>query len=96
MPYFLCRVNPPRPAFAFAMTEDEHALMETHAAYWHDLTAKGTAELFGPVLDPKGPRGLGNIEMPGEAHGNPVMRTGAGFTYDIMPIQVAAIRSAST
>ena len=101
MPYFLCRLNAPRPNFAFEMSEAERALMGTHAAYWHDLTTKGTAVLFGPVFDPKGPWGLGILEASDEAAAraitddDPVMRSGGGFTYDITPVQIAAIRGAA-
>ena len=64
MPYFLCRLNGPHPNFAFDMSEDERALMQTHAGYWHDLVAKGSAVLFGPVFDPKGPWASASLRPP--------------------------------
>jgi len=51
--YFLCRLLPPRPTFHLDMTEDERAVMLSHAGYWRDLMAKGNAIVFGPVADPK-------------------------------------------
>ena len=33
MPFFFCRLNPPRPDFAKTMTDTERALMGQHAAY---------------------------------------------------------------
>ena len=101
MPYFLCRLNGPRPNFAFDMSEDERALMQTHAGYWHDLVAKGSAVLFGPVFDPKGPWGLG-IEAADEAaaraltDGDPVMKAGRDFSIDIVPVHIAAIRGTAS
>jgi uncharacterized protein YciI len=102
MPYFLCRLNAPRPDFPMEMTDGERALMQAHAAYWFELTSKGSALLFGPVLDPKGMWGLGIIEAADEGAtqaltaADPAVKGEAGFSYDIMPVQVAAIRGVKT
>ena len=102
MPYFLCRLTPPRVTFAVDMSDDEKALMQTHAAWWLDQIAKGVALLFGPVLDPEGPWGLGIVEVDDEskaralAAGDPVIKAAIGFTYDVLPMQIGAIRGAKT
>ena len=102
MPYFFCRLNAPRATFVMDMSEAEKALMQTHAAWWLDMTAKGAAVLFGPVFDPRGPWGLGIIEAEDESRAraltaeDPVIKAGAGFAYDVMPMQIGAIRGAKT
>ena len=53
MPFYFCRLLPPRPSFAHDMNEAERALMGEHSAYLQKLAEKGTAVLFGPVADPK-------------------------------------------
>jgi uncharacterized protein len=56
--YFALKLLPKRPAFAHGMTPEERAIMQEHVAYWNDLMAKGTAIVFGPVLDPRGVYGI--------------------------------------
>ncbi len=100
MPYFFCRLNPPRSTFAVDMSEAEKGLMHTHAAWWSDLTARGVAVVFGPVLDPKGPWGLGIIEAEDEGRAraltaeDPVIKAAAGFSYDVLPMQIGSFRRA--
>ena len=100
MPYFFCRLNAPRATFAVDMTGEEKALMQTHAAWWLDQIAKGVALLFGPVFDPKGPWGLGIIEADDESKAcaltaeDPVIKAAIGFTYDVLPMQIGAVRGA--
>jgi len=100
MPYFFCRLNAPRATFAVDMTGEEKALMQTHAAWWPGLTNKGVALLFGPVLDPNGPWGLGIIkaEDENEARGlmaeDPVIKAAVGFAYEVLPMQIGMARSA--
>jgi uncharacterized protein len=40
------------------MNADEKEPMQRHVAYWTSLLDKGTAIVFGPVFDPKGPYGV--------------------------------------
>jgi len=65
--YFLCRLLPPRPTFASDMTPAEAEAMRRHAAYWTDLLQKKKVIAFGPVGDPKGPWGLGLVDVRDEA-----------------------------
>ena len=58
---FVFRLLPPRPDFAFTMSEDERATMLRHVAYWAGLAQEGKAVAFGPVNDPNGPYGIGVV-----------------------------------
>ena len=99
MPFFFCRMNPPRADFAQTMTDAERALMGQHAAYLKAEQEKGVAVLFGPVGDPKGAWGLGVLECNDEAHAravtdnDPVVKSGRGFSYDVYPILSANLRA---
>ena len=99
MPFFFCRLNPPRPDFAQTVTEAERALMGRHAAYLKAAQAEGTVVLFGPVGDPKGAWGLGVLECADEAaaravtDNDPTVKSGQGFSYDVHPILSANLRS---
>lgn len=94
MAFFFCRLIGPRPDFAFTMSEDERALMGRHADYLSSLGSK--AVVFGPVLDPQGPWGLGVFEVADEAElkrlldDDPTVRSGAGFRYEILPMLAGA------
>ena len=92
MPYFLCRLNPPRPTFALDMTDEEQQLMGRHAEHWGARMQEGRAILFGVVGDPQGPWGMGVLEADDEDDAqaftaqDPVIRAGAGFGYDVFPM----------
>src|ERR1700681_2384895 len=58
---FVFRLVPPRPDFAYSMTDDERATMLAHVAYWSRLAEQGHALAFGPVDDPNGPYGIGIV-----------------------------------
>lgn len=64
MTWFLFRLIPTRPDFAYTMTDAEQATMERHAAYWGEHLAAGTALIFSPVADPAGPWGLCIAQAP--------------------------------
>ena len=99
MPFFFCRMNPPRTDFAHTMTDAERALMGQHAAYITGLQQKGSVVLFGRVDDPKGRWGLGILECANEAEAlaitanDPVVRSGKGFSYNVAPMLEARLRS---
>ena len=63
---FLLKLLPPRSTFVEDMSETERTIMNEHIEYWRDLTDKGIAVVFGPVLDPKSPWGLGIVEVDDE------------------------------
>lgn len=58
MPYFLCKLIPPRRTFQTDMSEAERRLKRHHSEYWSGLLNRGTVLLFGPVNDPAGPYGI--------------------------------------
>ena len=99
MPFFFCRMNPPRADFAQTLTDTERALMGQHAAYLKAEQEKGVAVVFGPVGDPKGAWGLCVLECADEAHAraitdnDPVVKSGRGFSYDVYPILSANLRA---
>ena len=49
------------------MTESERKIMSEHIAYWTEQAERGTAVVFGPVLDPEKPYGVGIVEIENEA-----------------------------
>jgi len=99
MPFFLCRLLPPRPTFPADMTAEEARLMQDHAAYWQRAADKGEAVIVGPVLDPAGVWGLAIVEVSDPAAASaltefdPLIRSGRGFRYDIHPIPQAILRT---
>jgi uncharacterized protein len=100
MSYFACRLLPPRPTFAIDMTASERRVMQSHVAYWTDLAHRGVAVLFGPVADPKGPYGLGVLEVDDEAMlqsltaNDPAITSRIGMTYEVNPMPLVVLRGA--
>ena len=98
--YFLCRLLPPRPGFAKDMTPAEASAMHEHVAYWTELLGKGKAIAFGPVMDPKGPWGVGIVSVRDQAElgelqaNDPAIRARIGLSYEAfeMPQLVYASR----
>lgn len=89
---FHCRLIPPRPDFAFTMTDEERALMGRHADYLRAKLRERVMIMAGPVADPAGPWGLLILRAGSEAEakavtdGDPVARSGRGFRYEILPM----------
>ena len=65
MHYFL-KLIASRPTFALDMTDDEHAIMNQHIVYWKGHMAAGKVVVFGPVMDPAGPYGMGVVAVESE------------------------------
>ncbi len=93
MPHFFCKLIAPRPTFAFDMNEREKALMGEHATYWSGMLNEGAVVVFGPVMDPNGPFGMGIMEGADAADvkrrtdADPVMQANIGFKVEIMPMR---------
>jgi uncharacterized protein YciI len=91
MPHFFCKLIAPRPTFAFDM--NERAVMQQHAAYWSGMLNEGAVVVFGPVMDPNGPFGMGVMDAPDETEAkrrtdaDPVMKANIGFKVEIMPMR---------
>lgn len=64
--FYVLHLLPPRPTFALDMNEQERAIMQHHMAYWKELMDKGSVIVYGPVMDPKGPYGLGVVAVSDE------------------------------
>ena len=96
--YYLCRLIPPRPSFALDMTAEEAAMMKEHAAYWRKMLDQGVAVVFGPVMDPEGPYGVGVVRATSEAEldairaGDPAIKAGRGLRYQVSPMARAIHR----
>jgi hypothetical protein len=67
------------------MSSAEADVMQRHVGYWQDL--------FGPVLDPDGPWGLGLLDLDDEqtareiGEGDPPVQTGT-CTYEFVPMEL--------
>jgi uncharacterized protein YciI len=87
--HFVLKLISPRPTFPQDITQEETAIMQQHAQYWHGLMEKGFVLVFGPVLDPKGVYGLAVVEAENEAQvqsfiaGDPALAIGH---YEVCPI----------
>ena len=79
------------------MTEEEKGLMQAHGVYWRDAMNRGHVVAFGVVGDPAGAFGIGIVEFSGpeEAQaftdGDPVIKAGRGFRYDVLPMPFGAV-----
>jgi uncharacterized protein YndB with AHSA1/START domain len=97
--FFVCRLLAPRPTFAADMDAAEVEIMRQHARYWRELLEEGEAVVFGPVGDPAGAWGLGVIRTSSEERmhalrdGDPAIRSGRGFRYEILPMLRAVVRA---
>ena len=91
MKRFLLRAVPPRRTFAEDMTEAEREVMQEHVIYWTGLADRGTAIVFGPVLDPKGTWGVAIVQVEDEAElrailtNDPAAKAGV-LTNEIYPM----------
>jgi hypothetical protein len=89
---FVFRLVPPRPDFAFTMSDEERATMASHVRYWSGLAEQGKVLAFGPVDDPSGAYGIGIVlaEDHGEAvvlrDGDPALLSSHGFHTEIAPM----------
>src|SRR2546429_8512623 len=89
---YLFKLIPPRPDFAFTMSEGERATMLDHVRYWGELTESGRTVAYGPVNDPAGGYGIGIVlaESTQDAErlrdDDPAMRSPHGFRTEIRPM----------
>ena len=93
MPHFFLKLIAPRPTFANDMNDAEKAMMQEHFLYWKGRQDKGDVLVFGPVLDPQGPYGMGVISASEEAGarafaaGDRAMKASVGFRCEIYPMR---------
>jgi len=97
MPFYLCKLIPPRESFMDDMTNDEHAVMMKHVAYWSKHAADGIAIVFGPVADPAGGWGVAIVNVDDERHlaslqaGDPAIIAEIGMKYEVLFMPQAVI-----
>ena len=98
MPYFLCRLTPPRKSFLADMSEEEGALMAEHSAYWRSYVEVGRVAAIGAVADPAGAWGVSIIEAADRQEvealqaRDPVVQSGRGFSYQNFLMPTLALR----
>jgi hypothetical protein len=79
------------------MTEAERKVMQEHAAYWKGLVENGTTIVFGLVLDPKGPWGIGIVDPANESDArtlgtnDPAVKE-AGLKFEVYPMSDVVVR----
>lgn len=92
MAHFLFRLNSPRPTFPFDATPEEREAMQRHVGFWKGHADAGVALVVGPVMDPAGAWGLAVASAEDAAaartlaDSDPIIHSGLGFAYDILPI----------
>ena len=64
--YFFLKLIPPRPSFAMDMTPEERSVMLKHIDYWREHMKNGSVVVFGPMMDPSGPYGMGVVKVDSE------------------------------
>jgi len=90
MAHYFLKLVPCRPTFALDMTAGEREIMQQHVAYWQSIMQQGKVVVFGPVMDPKGPYGMGIVDADDE---NAIRTFIAGDpasainTYEFYPLQ---------
>jgi hypothetical protein len=88
--YFLVELIPPRPTFAFDLSDEEN---------WRPHIDRGIVVVFGPVLGKSRSWGVAVVEAEGEAtvrgiiENDPTIRSGRRFTFEISPIGPGFVRS---
>ena len=60
MPHFFLKLD---------MNDQEKAMMQEHFLYWKRRQDCGDVLVFGPVLDPEGPYGMGIVSLTDESRG---------------------------
>jgi len=101
MPYFFFKLIAPRPNFAMDMNPEEKALMGEHVQYWKTKLANSEVVAFGPVIDPKGPYGVGIVSAADEraarafSDADPAIKSQRGFVCEIYPMH-AVTRDTTT
>jgi uncharacterized protein len=101
MPHFFLKLIAPRPTFAMDMGESEKKLMHEHFLYWKGRQDAGEVPVFGPVMDPKGPYGMGIVSAADEAAArafaaaDPAMKANIGFACEIYPMRAVTRENAT-
>ncbi|PDT17150.1 hypothetical protein CO670_07865 [Rhizobium sp. J15] len=98
MAYFFLRLQPPRPTFPHDGTGEEMAAMKRHVEYWHRNALAGSAVTVGPVFEGEGAWGMAVVEVEDQAaaqalaDNDPIIASGFGFHFDILPMPSIILR----
>lgn len=84
-------IHPPRDRFVETITEDEAAIMHTHAAHLADLHAAGVLLLAGPTFGPVN-TGIAVIEADDEEAAREVMMSDPAITSGLMTPELRPMR----
>jgi uncharacterized protein len=96
--HYYFKLIPPRSTFPQDMSAEEKALMEKHAAYFHQQFEAGRLLLYGPVTAPGATFGLGILEVNNETEAqqfgesDPSVRAGLNH-FELCPMRVVASRA---
>jgi uncharacterized protein YndB with AHSA1/START domain len=96
--HYVVKLVPPRASFMADMSDAEKRTMMAHVQYWTDLMNSGHAVVFGPVLDPVWPHGLGvlvakdDAELAALLERDPALLGGHGLRHEIAPMAQAVVR----
>jgi hypothetical protein len=83
------------------MSPEEAQLMMEHAVYWRGWLGKGNVIAFGFVADPASDFGVGLVEFDNAdearefADGDPTVKSGRGFSFDILPMPMGIVTAKS-
>ena len=94
MPFFFCRLNPPRATFASDMSDEEKATMTKHVAFWTEKAREGISVVFGPVADREGFYGIGVYKVKDEEEMRQLLEQDPAkqiLTYVVQPMVRAVV-----
>ncbi len=93
MPFFFCKLVPPRPTFAQDLSDREREAMLRHVAFWQAAIDRGVRVFaLGPVQEPAAVYGIIVMEMADEsavralAAQDPALAAGIGMHLEIHPM----------
>ncbi len=94
---FFCKLVAPRPTFTLDMSAEERQLMAEHAVYWRAGLQNGNVIVYGMVLDPSGPFGMGVLRFDTATQAreftdnDPTIKANAGFRFEVYPMPMGAV-----
>lgn len=91
MPNWVYFIHPPREGFVETITDEEAAIMQTHAGYLADLLERGVLVLAGPTLGQVN-TGITVIEAESEEAAREVMLEDPAVTSGLMTPELRPMR----
>jgi len=84
-------IHPPRENFVETITDEESAIMQTHAGYLDDLLQQGVLILAGPTFGPVN-TGISVIDAPDEESARAIMMADPSVTAGLMRPELRPMR----